>query len=67
VRLNVCGLVTALSVRVSVPFTVPATVGENVTLTVQLAPAARLAPHVLLDTLKLAPAAILVKPIAAPE
>ena len=66
-RPSVCGLVTALSVRVSVPFTVPAAAGENVTLTVQVAPAARLVPQVLLDTLKLALAATLVKPIAAPE
>jgi hypothetical protein len=53
VRLTVCGLLAALSLKVSVPFTVPRG-GENVTPTVQLAPAAILAPQVLLDMAKFA-------------
>ena len=40
----------ASSVKVSVPVIDPVVVGENVTPTVQLAPAATLAPHVLLAT-----------------
>jgi hypothetical protein len=52
VRLTNCGLFAALSVNVSVPFTAPITVGENVTPTVQLAPAAILVPQVLLATVK---------------
>ncbi len=67
VRLKVCGLVTALSVRVSVPFTVPEAAGENVTLTVQVAPAPRLAPQVVLDTLKLALVERLAMLIAVPK
>ncbi len=43
-----CGLEGALSVNVIAPETVPATVGVNVTLTLQLPPAATLAPQVLL-------------------
>ena len=46
-KLTVCGLLLALSVTVRVPVTVPALAEVNVTLTVQLAPAARLAPQVL--------------------
>ena len=49
-RLTVCGLLGASSVKLSVPVIEPVVVGENVTPTVQLAPAARLAPHVLLAT-----------------
>src|SRR5438874_11997464 len=41
----VCGLLAAESVSVSVPVRVPAAVGVNVTFTVQLAPAAKLAPQ----------------------
>jgi len=37
-------------VKVSVPVIDPVVVGENVTPTVHLAPAATLAPHVLLAT-----------------
>ena len=40
----------ALSVKVSVPVAEATVVGEKVTPTVQLAPAAMLVPHVLLDT-----------------
>ena len=49
-RLTVCGLLGESSVKVSVPVIDPVVVGENVTPTVQLAPAATLAPHVLLAT-----------------
>ena len=50
-RVMVCGLVTALSVNVSVPATGPVAVGVKVTPTAQLAPAATLVPHVLLAML----------------
>ena len=50
-RVTPCGLVTAESVNVSVPFTVPVAIGEKVTPIVQLAPAAMLVPQVLLATL----------------
>jgi hypothetical protein len=42
----VCGLFGALSVRVSAPVRVPAAVGVNFTLIVQLAPAATVLPQV---------------------
>ena len=42
-----CGLLEAESVRVSVPVRVPAPVGVKVTLMVQLTPAARLLPQLL--------------------
>jgi len=42
----VCGLLEALSVSVSVPVRVPAAVGVNFTLIVQLAPAATELPQV---------------------
>ena len=61
VRLTVCGLFAAVSVNVSVPVAVPVAVGENVTPTVQLAPAATLVPQVLLETAKPALAAMLEK------
>jgi len=47
-RFTVCGLLDALSTIVSVPTRAPAAVGENVTPILQVAPATRLAPHVLL-------------------
>lgn len=47
-RLTVCGLFPALSVKVSVPVAAPVVVGVNVTPTVQFAPAATLTPQVLL-------------------
>jgi hypothetical protein len=47
-RVTPCGLVSAESVNVRVPVTCPAAVGEKVTPTVQLAPAAMFAPQVLL-------------------
>jgi hypothetical protein len=49
-RLTVWGLPGALPVNVSVPVVVPVKVGENVTPTLQLAPAAILVPQVLLAT-----------------
>src|SRR5205823_8957285 len=42
-----CGLLGSESVKVNVPLRVPAAVGVNVTFTVQLAPAAILAPQLL--------------------
>jgi hypothetical protein len=48
VRLTTWGLPVALSVRVSLPVSVPVLAGENVTLIVQPAPTARELPHVLL-------------------
>ena len=47
VRLTVCVAGLALSVMVTTPVLVPAAVGLKVTLRVQLALAARLAPQVL--------------------
>jgi hypothetical protein len=47
VRLTVVGPLGSLVETVSVPVRVPFAVGENVTLTVQLAPDAMLDPHVL--------------------
>ena len=47
VRLTVCGLFVALSLNVSVPAREPVAAGENVTPIVQVAPAAILAPQVL--------------------
>jgi hypothetical protein len=52
VRLTFWGLFTALSVKVSVPVAELVAVGENVTPTMQLAPAARLAAQVLLAIAK---------------
>jgi hypothetical protein len=46
-RLAVCGLLVALSVTVNVPLRAPAAVGVKVTLIVQFAPAATLAPQLL--------------------
>ena len=61
VRTTDCGLLTALSVNVNVPAAVPRAVGENVTPTVQVAPAAILAPQLLLANEKAPPAAMFVK------
>lgn len=47
-RVTVCGLFPALSVKVSVPVAAPVAVGVNVTPTLQPAPAATLVPQVLL-------------------
>ena len=58
-RFTVWGLVAAPSVNVSVPTAAPVAVGENVMPTVQVAPAATLAPHELLATAKPALATIL--------
>src|SRR5271157_1454017 len=46
-RATVCGLPEAVSVMVRVPFRVPDAVGVKVTLMAQLAPAATLAPQLL--------------------
>ena len=46
-RLTVCGEPGALSVTANVAVLVPVTVGEYVTLMVQLVPPATLEPHVL--------------------
>jgi hypothetical protein len=46
-RLAVCGLLVALSVTVNVPLRAPAAVGVKVTSIEQLAPAATLAPQLL--------------------
>ena len=46
-RLTVCGEPGALSVTANVAVLVPGTVGEYVTLMVQLVPPATLEPHVL--------------------
>lgn len=54
-RDTLCGLPNALSLKVRAPLALPMTVGANVTLTVQLAPTPRLAPHVLLEIAKPAP------------
>jgi hypothetical protein len=47
VKETVCGLLLALSVMVRVPGLLPVAPGVNVTLMVQLAPAANDDPHVL--------------------
>jgi hypothetical protein len=52
VRLTVWGPFAASSVKVNVPVTAPVAVGENVTPTLQLAPAAMLVPQLLLNTAK---------------
>ena len=52
VRLEVCGLLLALSVTLNFPVLVPTAVGLNTTLMVQFVLAARLAPQVVVETLK---------------
>ena len=52
VRLEVCGLLVALSATFNVPVLVPVAVGVNVTLILQLDLAARLAVQVVVETLK---------------
>ncbi len=51
-RLEVCGLLLALSLTLNVPVLVPVWVGVNVTLMVQLLEAPRLDPQVVVDTWK---------------
>jgi hypothetical protein len=66
-KLTVCGLLLALSVKVSVPVRAPVAVGVNATLAVQELPAARLLLHVLVSE-KLLPTVMLVKvTVAVPE
>src|SRR6267143_1582181 len=55
---TVCGLPPALSVIVSVPVRAPNAVGANVTLILQFAPAAKVAPQALLEIAKLPEAVI---------
>src|SRR5271155_2599569 len=47
-----CGLLAALSVRVSVPVAAPSAVGVNVTLTLQVLPAVKVEPQVLAEMAK---------------
>src|SRR5437879_590249 len=54
VRLTICGLSAALSVIVTIPVRRPGIVGVKMTLIVQLAPAARLLPQLLVEKFKLA-------------
>ena len=61
VRLTAWGLFTASSVNVSAPERTPIAVGENVTVTVHVAPGAILVPHVLLAIAKSPIVTILVK------
>lgn len=49
VSLTSCGLVLALSLKVSAPVTAPKALGLNVTLTVQLLPAASELPQLLVS------------------
>ena len=60
-RLTVCGLFAALSVIVKVPAAAPRTVGEKVTPMAHVAPAAILAPQLLVARAKGPPAATLTK------
>jgi hypothetical protein len=64
-ELTVCGLFSAVSVYTSEPLVVPFAAGVNVTLTVQLAPAARPEPQVLLEIAKRALTVMLEKLRAA--
>jgi hypothetical protein len=48
-KLTVCGLPGALSVTLRVPVEVPSTVGVNVRLTLQVLPAANVAPQVVAE------------------
>ena len=52
VRLDVCGLLLALSLTASVPVLVPVVVGVNVTLTVHLLLAAKLVVQVVAEIAK---------------
>jgi hypothetical protein len=58
-RETVCGLSAALSVNVTVPFTLPVVLGARVTLIAQFAPAASVAPQLSVSA-KFALAAMLV-------
>jgi hypothetical protein len=49
---RVAGVVTDVEVKVNTPVVAPLAVGAKITAAVQLAPAARLAPQVVCDTLK---------------
>jgi hypothetical protein len=60
-RGTICGLFTALSVKVSEPASVPNVEGANATAAVHVVPALMLAPQVLLTRVKFALAAMLEK------
>lgn len=64
VRLEVCGLPTALSATLSVPVLVPTAVGVKVTLIVQELSAFRLAPQVVDETAK-SPVVEMLMPVRA--
>jgi hypothetical protein len=64
VRLEVCGLLTALSLTCNVAVLVPVSVGVNTTLMVQLDLAARLVVQVVADTLK-SPVVEIAMPVSA--
>ena len=49
-RVDVCGLLLALSLTANVPVAVPVAVGENVTLMVQLLPLFNVVPQVEAET-----------------
>jgi len=66
VRLTVCGLPGASSPIVNEPAADPVAIGEKVTPTVHVPPAAILAPQLLLDTAKPALAKMLPKLSATP-
>jgi hypothetical protein len=63
-RLEVCGLPTALSATLNVPVLVPVAVGVNTTLIVQGVLAARLVPHVVVETAK-SPVVEIAMPVSA--
>ncbi len=52
VRVEVCGVAIALSATLNDPVLVPVAVGTKTTLILQLVLAARLVPHVVVETLK---------------
>lgn len=52
VRLEVCGLLVAVSLTLNVPAAVPVAVGVNTTLMVQVAEEVNCAAHVVEETLK---------------
>jgi hypothetical protein len=63
VRLTVCGLPAAVSVTVRVAVLVNAAVGVNLTLMVQLEPAASVAPHVVVRVKSVLFAPVMVMPV----
>ena len=59
---TVCGLPSALSVKLRVSVKAPSCEGLNVTLTLQVLPAARVAAHVLFEIVKLTPCVTVMPP-----